>query len=321
MSYYCNLLTDGLRALGYDVSVVSKRGLVAATNHSVRRVLLLKTPAILSTWPELLLLRVKYPAAWFINISQEYIPPFAASRSINIIHDLIQIDFPRSHFVSFFYRFLLPRLARHAALNISVSNSTAARLAAMRIASSVVYNEFDLGGGSDGASQSKARRYGACWVGNLAKHKNIADYFSLAAALPDRIFAAVMPQGDAKRAAGEFELPGNLEIFHSLDAKDYRDLLGASHYLVSTSLAEGFGRPPADGALAGCDVVVTDIPIYRELYDGLARFYAPGDIAGLVAKVSAAPRNIHAAATHRFRAWSEQSSLIDVIDKTIAAVR
>jgi glycosyltransferase involved in cell wall biosynthesis len=320
MSHYCELLSGGLRELGHDVSVVSKRGLLAAAKQGLRRVLLKKTPAIFSTWPELVRRHKKDPGAWFVNISQEYIPPFAASRSINIIHDLIQIEFPRSRFVGLFYRHALPRLARNAALNISVSNSTAAGLAAMKILSRVVYNEFTLRDPPEIESRpSRLRKYAACWVGNLAKHKNIGEYLALAAALPDKSFAAVMPGRDALLAAGVLSLPVNLKIFHSLNTADYDDLLAASGYLVSTSLAEGFGRPPADGALAGCDIVVTDIPIYRELYDGLAHFYEPGDIAALAAIVSAAPRNIGGAALRRFSAWKEQYRLIDVIDAAISS--
>jgi glycosyltransferase involved in cell wall biosynthesis len=282
--------------------------------------LLSKTPAVMSTWPALLREHLKNPENWFVNISQEYIPPFAASRSINIIHDLIQVDYPRSSFVRFFYRYLLPMLARNAALNISVSNSTAAELATMRIASRVVYNEFKLPDRLECASrESAARKYAACWVGNTSKHKNIGDYLAAAAAMPDRPFAVVMPQGNSRRVGVEFSVPKNVEMFHSLNIKDYNELLGASNFLVSTSLVEGFGRPPADGALAGCDIVLTDIPIYRELYDGLAHFYAPGDIASLVVTLSKAPTDISAAAYKRFKEWSDQHSLIGVIDAAISS--
>jgi glycosyltransferase involved in cell wall biosynthesis len=319
MSYYCELLVEGLTKLGYEVCVVSKRGLLEATKQGLRRTLLSKTPAIMSTWPTLLRQHLEYPKNWFVNISQEYIPPFAASRSINIIHDLIQIDYPRSPFVRVFYRYLLPMLARNAALNISVSNSTSAELAAMRIASRVVYNEFKFPDRLERASHESAPKYAACWVGTASKHKNIGDYLAAAAAMPDRRFAVVMPERDSRRVGIEFAAPNNVEVFHSLNIKDYNALLGRSNFLVSTSLVEGFGRPPADGALAGCDIVLTDIPIYRELYDGLAHFYAPGDIASLVATLSKAPTDIFAAASNRFKEWNRQHRLIDVIDAAISS--
>ncbi len=306
--------------LGYEVRVVSKRGLVESTTRGLWRMLLSNTPAILSTWPELLRQRLQYRRNWFVNISQEYIPPFAASRSINIIHDLIQVDYPRSRFVSLFYRYLLPMLARNAALNISVSNSTAARLATMRIASQVIYNEFKVPDGSEPASRGAAeRRFTACWVGTMSKHKNIGDYLSAAAAMPRKAFAVIMPEGHSKLVRVAFDIPNNVEIFHSLNVNDYNDVLSASEFLVSTSLAEGFGRPPADAALAGCDIVLTDIPIYRELYDGLAHFYDPGDVSGLVVILSGMPANIYAEASKRFKEWSARHSLVEIIHRTIAS--
>ncbi len=319
MAHYCELLVEGLTKLGYEVCVMSKQRLVEATKHRLWRMLLSTTPAVLSTWPELLRQHLKYPENWIINISQEYIPPFAASRSINIIHDLIQLDYPRSRFVRIFYQYILPKLARNAALNISVSNSTAAELAAMRIASRVVYNEFKLPDRSEHTYDSAARKYAACWVGTTSKHKNFGEYLAVAAAMPGNAFAVVVPQGDLRLVRKRFCVPENVEIFHSLNAKDYNDLLRASKFLVSTSLIEGFGRPPADGALAGCDIVLTDIPIYRELYDGMAHFYTPGDIASLVAILSKIPTDIYTEAAKRFKRWSERRSLIDVIDTTISS--
>jgi glycosyltransferase involved in cell wall biosynthesis len=318
MSYYCGLLVEGLAKAGHEVSVVSKQGLLAASRPGLRRRLLSKTPAVLSTWPHLLALHFKYPDSWIVNISQEYIPPFAASRSINIIHDLIQIDYPRSRPVQVFYRHLLPRLARSAALNISVSKFTAAQLAMMRVDCRVVYNEFKITEVLQPAAELPARQYAGCWVGNLSLHKNFGDYVSAAAAMPEAMFAAVMPRGDAHRAAMKFKLPANLALFHSLSTADYTGLLGASRFLVSTSLLEGFGRPPADGALAGCDIALSDTPIYRELYDGLAHFYAPGDVTGLVAILSEMPTNIYLRATERFKQWAEQYNLIGLIHEKIS---
>jgi glycosyltransferase involved in cell wall biosynthesis len=319
MSCYCDLLVEGLRKRGYEVRVVSKRGVVEAARHPFSRILLSKLPAVISTWPELLRLHFKDPMNWFVNISQEYIPPFAASRSINIIHDLIQIDYPRSRIVRYFYSHLLPKLARNAALNISVSNSTALRLAAMRIRSRVVYNEFDVVDQSEPSGRKSAtRKYAACWIGNISKHKNIGDFVAVAAAMPNRIFAVVVPERESRIVRTELHFPINVQIFHSLELKDYADLLRASSFLVSTSLVEGFGRPPAEGALAGCDIVLTDIPIFRELYDGLAHFYEPGDIPSLVAILSQAPTDIYAEAAKRFKDWSAQHRLVDVIDTTIS---
>jgi len=42
--------------------------------------------------------------------------------------------------------------------------------------------------------------------------------------------------------------------------------------LVAPSLTEGFGLPVAEGLLAGCRVVCSDIPAHREIAEGQCRF-------------------------------------------------
>jgi glycosyltransferase involved in cell wall biosynthesis len=42
--------------------------------------------------------------------------------------------------------------------------------------------------------------------------------------------------------------------------------------LVSPSITEGFGLPIAEGLLAGCRIICSDIPAHREIGDGRCRF-------------------------------------------------
>jgi glycosyltransferase involved in cell wall biosynthesis len=46
--------------------------------------------------------------------------------------------------------------------------------------------------------------------------------------------------------------------------------------VVAPSLTEGFGLPVAEGLLAGCRIVCSDIPAHREVGDGQCRFVALG---------------------------------------------
>jgi glycosyltransferase involved in cell wall biosynthesis len=46
--------------------------------------------------------------------------------------------------------------------------------------------------------------------------------------------------------------------------------------VVAPSLTEGFGLPVAEGLLAGCRVICSDIPAHREVGDGQCRFVALG---------------------------------------------
>jgi glycosyltransferase involved in cell wall biosynthesis len=52
--------------------------------------------------------------------------------------------------------------------------------------------------------------------------------------------------------------------------------------LIAPSITEGFGLPVAEGILAGCRIVCSDIPAHREVGDGGCRFVSMGDNADVV---------------------------------------
>jgi glycosyltransferase involved in cell wall biosynthesis len=66
-----------------------------------------------------------------------------------------------------------------------------------------------------------------------------------------------------------------------LGRPELRVLLSTSAVYAGTSFYEPFGLAPLEAALAGCALLLADIPTFRELWDGSAAFYAPGDSAGL----------------------------------------
>ena len=70
-----------------------------------------------------------------------------------------------------------------------------------------------------------------------------------------------------------------------LGASDLRRLLARAAVYAATSRYEPFGLAPLEAALAGCALVLADIPTYRELWDGCGVFYPPGDAAALAAAI------------------------------------
>jgi glycogen synthase len=55
---------------------------------------------------------------------------------------------------------------------------------------------------------------------------------------------------------------------------------------VAASLYEPFGLAPAEAALRGCALVLSDIASFRELWDGCARFFPRGDAAALAETIA-----------------------------------
>jgi glycosyltransferase involved in cell wall biosynthesis len=65
-----------------------------------------------------------------------------------------------------------------------------------------------------------------------------------------------------------------------LDDTALAGCLAARPVFVSPALYEPFGLAVLEAAMAGCALVLSDIPTFRELWDGAATFVAPDDHAG-----------------------------------------
>ncbi len=84
--------------------------------------------------------------------------------------------------------------------------------------------------------------------------------------------------------------------------------------LLHPALQEGFGLPPLEAMACGTDVIVSDIPILREVAGEAARYVAPHDLEGWRNAVAALPaartrRAINLAAAARFRGTETYAAL------------
>ena len=72
-------------------------------------------------------------------------------------------------------------------------------------------------------------------------------------------------------------------VIHINDVCDYgvRSLISNASAYVSVSLDEGFNFPAMDAALLGKPLIISDIPVHRELYGDSAYYINPKDKQGL----------------------------------------
>lgn len=89
------------------------------------------------------------------------------------------------------------------------------------------------------------------------------------------------------RAAGPLAGPNgsrvmfdNIHCLGPLDEAELGRLLSARPVFVSAALYEPFGPTVLDAASAGCALVLSDIPVFRELWDEVAIFVDPSDEDG-----------------------------------------
>ncbi len=106
--------------------------------------------------------------------------------------------------------------------------------------------------------------------------KDLATLERAAARLDLPVFAAGPWQGP-NGVATELR---QLRLLGTLDAAAMRRWLARGPIFVSTARYEPFGLAVLEAAQAGCALVLSDIPTFRELWDGAAHFVAPGDHEG-----------------------------------------
>jgi glycosyltransferase involved in cell wall biosynthesis len=121
------------------------------------------------------------------------------------------------------------------------------------------------------------------YMGSFMPYKNVETLAMAMRQLPGyrlHLLSRISP-GDRSRL--EALAPAESLVIHDgTSEEDYRALLRTATALVTTSLDEGFGLPLVEAMALGTPVVVSDIPIFREI-GGDAALYVPATDASAVA--------------------------------------
>lgn len=80
---------------------------------------------------------------------------------------------------------------------------------------------------------------------------------------------------------GQGWVPANLEVHGRVERNEVDAWMAQASVYVAPSLYEPFGLAPLEAAFHGCALVLADIGSFRELWNGCARFFPPGDAAAL----------------------------------------
>lgn len=103
------------------------------------------------------------------------------------------------------------------------------------------------------------------YMGSFMPYKNVETLLRAMKFLPGyrlHLLSKISPQ----RKAELLPLAGENVIFHGgVTDEEYRNWLGRAQALLTASQDEGYGLPVAEAQAAGCPVVLSDIPIFREI--------------------------------------------------------
>jgi glycosyltransferase involved in cell wall biosynthesis len=231
------------------------------------------------------------------------LPPGAARRSVVTIHDVIHLShsafFPR--LAKPYARFMIGRSMRSAARIITVSRATRRELESRFPEASDKIRVIENGIGEAFRSPPSldehrrvARKYDlperyALFVGGGKPHKNlprILEGFALALPnLPQDVALVVagrgIPADPLPAPASASGTAARVRSLPGLDPEDLPALYSGSMFLLSPTLAEGFGLPAAEAMAASTPVLASDIPAYREVCADAALFVDPLDSASI----------------------------------------
>jgi glycosyltransferase involved in cell wall biosynthesis len=187
----------------------------------------------------------------------------------------------------------------------------AQRIYALPRTPSVIHN----GRSSPAAKRASTRDIPVLTAGRLWDDgKNIAALDRAAEHLPFKICAAG-PLHGPNGASVELQRLDRLGV---LAPGSLRDVMARAAVFVSTALYEPFGLAVLEAAQAGCALVLSDIPTFRELWDGAAWFVPPSDTRAVADALD------HITADHglrtRLAAAAEQRAEHYTIDKSADAL-
>jgi glycosyltransferase involved in cell wall biosynthesis len=128
------------------------------------------------------------------------------------------------------------------------------------------------------------------YVGKRGSYKDFGTLARAMARLPEGPDLVAVGGATPRRAELDkltaLHIDSRVLFRRSATENELRDLMAGATALVSTSREEGFGLPAMEALIEGTPVILTDIPVYREIYSRWARFFPPGDASSLASVIS-----------------------------------
>ncbi|GGR38877.1 glycosyltransferase family 4 protein [Agromyces mediolanus] len=171
---------------------------------------------------------------------------------------------------------------------VTVSETTAGLIAEHRLTKrevTVVPNASDELGRPE-LPRQRPTRGRLVYMGSFMPYKGVDTLVRAAAKLPDHELHLMSRIGDEERRRLTRLAPDARIVFHDgASDEEYAELLSNATALVHASRAEGFGIPLVEAMRLGTPIVVSDIPIFREIGGDAALYFDPNDPDDLVRAV------------------------------------
>ena len=220
------------------------------------------------------------------------------------IHDVVFLDVPglTSKTGVQIRKFFYQRAINKSAALFTVSNFSAARirtkLKCHNISIVVTYNALPAWFSSDSRYEQAEKKEQILFVGNIKKHKGLHVLLTaFKKVLNKGLSARLIIVGNADNfRTGDKSVCAEIDTFPKesicftghISDEELRNLYSQSKLLVQPSFYEGFGIPPLEALSLGTHALVSDIPVFREIYGKFpVKFFKSGDSDDLAENIIA----------------------------------
>jgi len=227
-------------------------------------------------------------ASWLLSPCN--LGPVTRRKQLLVIHDAQPLVVPEAYSAPFrmLYAVLQPRIARRAAIVVTVSDHSRKQLEKFGVVSAgrthVIHNGADhiLRIREDPATLGK---YGLIpqgyilAIGSVAPHKNLAMLVHAAAARRSGTPTLVIAGGGQPRVFADAGISGQTDcrIIGRVADAELKALYRNAVALAFPSRAEGFGLPPLEAMHCGCPVVASTAGAVTEVCGSAALYAEPND--------------------------------------------
>lgn len=162
------------------------------------------------------------------------------------------------------------------------------------------------------------------YVGNAYPHKNLKVLLDAVKSLKDPSLHLVIVSKlnpFLSRTLAPYE-PKNIHIMSELSDADLYAVYQNAHVLVTPSLMEGYGLVGLEAMMLGTPVIASDIPVYREVYRDLVKYFDPSNSAELAGVIQSVLKLERPSPLKIKRTWGNVTeSIAEVINEGCSRLR
>ena len=217
--------------------------------------------------------------------------PILYKNKFSTIHDLSV--FENNEWFSFkyrtFYRFLIPRILKTSKKILTDSHFSKEEIIKKYNIDienvNVIYCASSISK-INNINKEKSEDY-LLFVGGLSKRKNLKNLINAFIELSNKNIKLKVVGSDINHlVSDDINQYSNIEYIDGVSDNQLTKLYSNARMLVFPSFYEGFGLPPLEAMSCGCPVIISDIPVLRELYENSALYVNPYSVKDIKNTIS-----------------------------------